>query len=117
MSKEAEVDITVPMPVAYWFANPDLAKALRELVRQPLLQKAIAVLKEAAQPSMHGMLESGDDRAARYMWLAGYMDAFKDLDKLTKPDPSKDQMAKDTPEPWSHISAPFRGPTPTETAS
>jgi hypothetical protein len=91
--------VPLPKPLAHWFLDHASVDQYRALVEHPLFQEAVATLKEASSPTSGGMSADTTQNAMRLSWLAGYNDAFRDLQKLTKIPVKHTQ----TPQEWMHI--------------
>jgi hypothetical protein len=90
----------LPKSIQHWYASPQAAIQLRELLDNPIFLTACATLSAAAQPAhMATHALSPEKQAASFAWLAGYHDFLRDLEKLTRM-PSEGPLA--TPE-WDHI--------------
>lgn len=91
--------VPLPKPLSHWYADLASIDHLRQLLDDPVMQTAVATLKETAAPNIAGLSKDSEQNAMRLNWLAGYHDAFNDLMKLTKL-PTKPQQ---TPQEWMHI--------------
>ena len=90
---------TVPIKLEHWFNALKSIDQLRKIVADPVLQQAIAILKEAAGPSVSSISADPQENSHKLSWYAGYRDAFNDLEKLTKmPNSGLTQ-----PDEWNHI--------------
>lgn len=90
---------TVPIKLEHWFNDIKSIDQLRKIVADPVLQQAIAILKEAAGPSVSSISADPQENSHKLSWYAGYRDAFNDLEKLTKmPNSGLTQ-----PDEWNHI--------------
>ena len=96
--------LTLPAPLSRWYANDKLALALRDHVESTPFLLAQATLIDSVQPSLQGLPPELEQRAAQLAWLAGYRDAFRDLERLSevKPHPEEDPT-KNMLEEWSHV--------------
>lgn len=72
-----------PKPLEHWFKDPVSVTRLRELLDDPVMQQASAMLLQAAMPS-HQQIMSGPSNNERLCWLGGYSDFLRDLNRLTK---------------------------------
>ena len=75
---------TVPIKLEHWFNDTKAIEQLRSILADPALQQAIAILKEAAGPSVSSIGVDPQENSHKLSWYAGYRDAFNDLEKLTK---------------------------------
>jgi hypothetical protein len=91
---------TVPIKLEYWFNDLKAIDQLRKIVDDPTLQQAIAILKEAAGPSVSSIGVDPQENSHKLSWYAGYRDAFNDLEKLTKQPNSSHPPTIDE---WTHI--------------
>ena len=90
---------TVPIKLEHWFNDIKSIDQRRKIVADPVLQQAIAILKEAAGPSVSSISADPQENSHKLSWYAGYRDAFNDLEKLTKmPNSGLTQ-----PDEWNHI--------------
>jgi|TARA_R100000700_G_scaffold4040_1_gene7152 hypothetical protein len=94
---------TVPIKLEWWFKDIKAVTKLREIVEEPALQQAIAILKEAAGPTVSSIGTDPQENSHKLSWYAGYRDAFNDLEKLTKQPNSGQQPTIDE---WNHIQNP-----------
>tara|TARA_Y100001963_G_C6771703_1_gene445278 strand:- start:1232 stop:1537 length:306 start_codon:yes stop_codon:yes gene_type:complete len=94
---------TVPIKLEWWFKDIKAVTKLREIVEEPALQQAIAILKEAAGPTVSSIGTDPQENSHKLSWYAGYRDAFNDLEKLTKQPNSRQQPTIDE---WNHIQNP-----------
>ena len=92
---------TVPIKLEYWFNDLKSVTRLRELLGDPALQQAIAILKEAAGPTVTSLDDDPHANSQKLAWYAGYRDAFNDLEKLTQ-QPSTTTNNNQTDE-WTHL--------------
>ena len=92
---------TPPIAVANWFQDLASVQELRETLKKPSFQQAVAILKEIAGPTFN-TLQQTDQDAQRLAWYAGYRDAFNDLEKLTKL-PEDKKTIPTTLNEWTHI--------------
>lgn len=104
----------LPIPLTRWYGDPTNALALRDCLSNPMFRVAQATLLDVAMPSITGMPMDVEARALRHAWLAGYRDAFRDLDRLTHvaPKPEEDPQ-KNMLEEWGHVVPPSRIPNNT----
>ena len=91
---------TVPIKLEYWFNDLKAIDQLRKIVADPVLQQAIAILKEAAGPSVSSIGVDPQENSHKLSWYAGYRAAFNDLEKLTKQPNSSHPPTIDE---WTHI--------------
>lgn len=91
--------VPLPKPLSHWFTDLAAIDKYRVIVEDPVFQTAVATLKEAASPSSGALSADAGQNAMRLNWLAGYNDAFRDLQKLTKLPVKPTQ----TPQEWMHI--------------
>ena len=94
---------TVPMKLEHWFNYTKAIDDLRQVLNNPALLQAIAILKEAAGPTVSSIGADPQENSHKLSWYAGYRDAFNDLEKLTK-QPQSQQPP--TIEEWTHIQTP-----------
>jgi hypothetical protein len=93
--------LKVPIPLNRWFSNIKGVEELRELLDSEAYQQAVAILKDSASPN-HGSLSlSPEANSQRFAWLAGYRDAFADLERLTQLPTTK---TTNTTDEWMHLS-------------
>lgn len=90
----------IPKTLEHWYADMAAVSKLREMLDDPTLQLAINTLCAAAMPNGSVSLRAGEINAATLNWLAGYNDAFRDLQKLTK----LPNHLSDLPDEWTYIS-------------
>lgn len=90
----------IPPKLSHWFANETNVTRLRELLDEPILQQAFAMLRDAAGPDYTTLVNDVESNARRHCWLAGYRDFQNDLEKLTKMPASTNPP---TQEEWTHI--------------
>jgi len=93
----------VPVKLEWWFNDIKAVSKLQEIVGEPALQQAIAILKEAAGPTVSSIGTDPQENSHKLSWYAGYRDAFNDLEKLTKQPNSGPQPTIDE---WTHIQNP-----------
>jgi len=91
--------VHLPKSLTQWFSDLATIDHYRSLMDDPIFQTAVATLKEAASPSSGGVFTDPMQTAMRLHWLAGYHDAFRDLQKLTKIPVKQTQI----PQEWMHI--------------
>jgi hypothetical protein len=103
--------LTLPAPLSRWYANDQLALALRDHVESTPFMLAQATLVDSVQPSLQGLPSDTEQRSTQLAWLAGYRDAFRDLKRLSEvhPNPEEDPT-KNMLEEWSHVIPPSRLP-------
>ena len=92
----------VPIKLEHWFKDLKAISELREILSSPYLQQAVAILKEAAGPSVSSISPDPQENSHRLSWYAGYRDAFNDLEKLTRIPNSEISP----PNEWTHIQNP-----------
>ncbi len=95
--------LVVPVKLEWWFNDLKSVSRLREILADPALQQAIAILKEAAGPTVTSIGTDPQENSHKLSWYAGYRDAFNDLEKLTKQPNSSQQPTIDE---WTHIQNP-----------
>lgn len=90
----------LPKTLQHWFQDPIAVARLRELLADPVFLVACATLNAAAQPAhMATRAQSPEQLASSFVWLAGYNDFLRDLEKLTRmPDSGRTNI-----EEWKHI--------------
>lgn len=94
----------LPVPLAVWFMDQASVLDLRDMLASKAFQKAIATLQAAANPSGSALTNDTTTLANKFVWLSGYYDAFRDLQKLTKlPEPTAE-----ADEEWGYINEPQR---------
>jgi hypothetical protein len=93
----------VPVKLEWWFNDLKSVSRLRDIVDDPALQQAIAILKEVAGPTVSSISVNPQENSHKLSWYAGYRDAFNDLEKLTKQPNSGQQPTIDE---WTHIQNP-----------
>ena len=91
--------LTVPIKLEHWFTDLQYVDGLRNLLEEPALQQAIAILKEAAGPSATTISANPQENSHKLSWYAGYRDAFNDLEKLTR----RPNSGMPQPDEWNHI--------------
>ena len=91
---------TVPIKLEYWFNDLKSVTRLRELLGDPALQQAIAILKEAAGPTVTSLDDDPHANSQKLAWYAGYRDAFNDLEKLTQQPSATTNNQTDE---WTHL--------------
>lgn len=93
-----------PLPVSIdnWFKlHQDDVLSLTEMMNSPAMQRAIATLHEAAMPdAIRSVDKTAELNNNRFVWLAGYCDFARDLQKLTTPPSPKNT---NQPEEWTHL--------------
>ena len=91
---------TVPIKLEYWFNDLKSVTRLRELLGDPALQQAIAILKEASGPTVTSLDADPQVNSHKLAWYAGYRDAFNDLEKLAhQPSTTKNNQTDE----WTHL--------------
>ena len=91
---------TVPIKLEYWFNDLKSVTRLRELLDDPALQQAIAILKEASGPTVTSLNDDPNANSQKLAWYAGYRDAFNDLEKLAhQPSTTKNNQTDE----WTHL--------------
>ncbi len=119
-SKKDSVETTplpLPLNLERWYLNTPNVQNLRELMSQPVMGEAIALLLEQARPTQSVTSGTPDQNSTMLGWYAGYCDALSDLrSKLTDPtmpDKLKSHQERrlmsrelEDEDPWSHISTP-----------
>jgi hypothetical protein len=89
-----------PKSLEHWYADMAAVERLRELLADPVLQLAVNTLCAGSAPNGTTIKRDNETNAAAMNWLAGYNDAFRDLQKLTK----LPNHLSDLPAEWSHVS-------------
>ncbi len=92
--------IIVPVKLEWWFNDLKSVTRLREILEDPVLEQAIAILKEAAGPTVTSINSDPQANSHKLAWYAGYRDAFNDLEKLTRRPSSSQPHQIDE---WTHI--------------
>ena len=100
MAAKKKQQITVPVKLERWFNDLASVARLREILEDPALQQAVAILKEAAGPTVTSLDSDPQSNSHKLAWYAGYRDAFNDLEKLTRRPSSSQQHQIDE---WNHI--------------
>ena len=96
----AKKKTTVPVKLEHWFNDLKSVTRLREIIDDPSLQQAIAILKEASGPTVTSLDTDPQANSHKLAWYAGYRDAFNDLEKLTRrPSTTKTNQ----PDEWTHL--------------
>mgnify|MGYP006102682109 FL=1 len=96
----AKKKATVPVKLEHWFNDLKSVTRLREIIDDPSLQQAIAILKEASGPTVTSLDTDPQANSHKLAWYAGYRDAFNDLEKLTRrPSTTKTNQ----PDEWTHL--------------
>jgi len=95
--------LVVPVKLEWWFNDLKSVSRLREILADPALQQAIAILKEASGPTVTSIGTDPQENSHKLSWYACYRDAFNDLEKLTKQPNSSQQPTIDE---WNHIQNP-----------
>jgi len=91
---------TVPIKLDRWFKDLKSVSRLQEIIDDPVLQQAIAILKEASGPTVTALDPDPQANSHKLAWYAGYRDAFNDLEKLTiRPS----QTNPNQPDEWTHL--------------
>ena len=91
---------TVPIKLEHWFNDLKSVTELKELLDNPSLQQAIAILKEASGPTVTSLDPDPQANSHKLAWYAGYRDAFNDLEKLTtRPSATKPNHQDE----WTHL--------------
>ena len=99
-AKKATKKTTVPIKLERWFKDMQSVSRLQEIIDDPVLQQAIAVLKEASGPTVTSLDSDPQANSHKLAWYAGYRDAFNDLEKLTlRPSQTKPNQ----PDEWTHL--------------
>jgi RNA polymerase-interacting CarD/CdnL/TRCF family regulator len=75
--------IALPIPLRRWYHNLDDVSRLREILSDEVFQRAVATLKENASPTVSTLSSDAQANNNKTVWLAGYCDFVKDLEKLT----------------------------------
>jgi hypothetical protein len=83
---------------AQWFANPELALRLKEMLQDPVLQKALDALVHSKLPAPLNLPETGllEHHAIISARREGYYSFYRDLLALTH----EPQPAVDLSKPW-----------------
>ncbi len=90
----------VPIKLEHWFNDLKSVTRLKEIIDDPTLQQAIAILKEASGPTVTSLDADPQANSHKLAWYAGYRDAFNDLEKLThRPSNTKTNQ----PDEWKHL--------------
>jgi len=96
----AKKKTTVPIKLEHWFNDLKSVTRLKEIIDDPTLQQAIAILKEASGPTVTSLDADPQANSHKLAWYAGYRDAFNDLEKLThRPSATKTNQ----PDEWTHL--------------
>ena len=96
----AKKKTTVPIKLEHWFNDLKSVTRLKEIINDPALQQAIAILKEASGPTVTSLDADPQANSHKLAWYAGYRDAFNDLEKLThRPSTTKTNQ----PDEWTHL--------------
>lgn len=96
----AKKKTTVPIKLEHWFNDLKSVTRLKEIIDDPTLQQAIAILKEASGPTVTSLDADPQANSHKLAWYAGYRDAFNDLEKLTnRPSNTKTNQ----PDEWTHL--------------
>lgn len=74
--------VALPRVLGNWFADQGSVSRYREMVTSPVFRTAEATLTAAAQPTQRDLRGTPEEVARRMAWLAGYQDAFRDLQRL-----------------------------------
>lgn len=98
---EPAPDQTIPLSVSQWYSSEARVSRLREMVADPAHKVAVATLIAAAMPTTAG-LRDPETNAARYNWLAGYMDALRDLERMAHI-PVQRSHESALPAEWEHL--------------
>ena len=101
--KEALSLPTPAIPIDRWLREEANVTELKALLNQPVMQQALALLKERANPSAVSVTADPTANSHSYSWCAGYHDALSDLTKLAQ---TKAPKPKPTNEEWMHIQNP-----------
>jgi hypothetical protein len=91
----------VPIPLNRWFSDIKSIEELRALLDSDSYQQAVAILKDSASPNHASLTLNPEANSQRFAWLAGYRDAFADLERLTQLPTTK---TTNTTDEWMHLS-------------
>jgi len=91
---------TLPVPLARWQKDLTAIDELREIVSSETYRVAIATLKETSLLTGETIMQADKLTVNRANWLAGYYDAFRDIERLTKLTDTKTQANLNE---WTHI--------------
>ena len=91
----------VPIPLNRWFSNIEAIEELRTILDSDPYQQAVAILKDSASPNHSSLTLNPEANSQRFAWLAGYRDAFADLERLTQLPSTK---TTNTTDEWMHLS-------------
>ena len=96
----AKKKAVVPIKLEHWFNDLKSVTRLKEILDDPTLQQAVAILKEASGPTVTSLDADPQANSHKLAWYAGYRDAFNDLEKLTnRPSNTKTNQ----PDEWTHL--------------
>lgn len=91
--------VTTPPNIKHWTASESNRKRLQELLDDPVLREAAALLAAAGAPNYQS-LGTPEKNNQRLCWYAGYCDFFRDLERLTAAPTGPN---KQRPDEWTHI--------------
>ena len=94
--------LKVPIPLNRWFSNIEGIEELRALLDSDAYQQAVAILKDSESPNHASLTLNPEANSQRFAWLAGYRDAFADLERLTQLPNTK--TTTNTTDEWMHLS-------------
>ncbi len=89
-----------PIPLSRWMQDTAAVQALGVIVSNPVYLNAVATLMDVASPHFTTLTPNPEQNSQRLAWLAGYRDAFADLEKLAKVPAQRNQT---DPTEWTHI--------------
>lgn len=75
--------IALPVPLQRWYADMQAIDRLRDILNDESFRRAVATLKENALPSVSSLSTDPQANSNKAVWLAGYCDFIKDLERLT----------------------------------
>lgn len=90
-----------PTPRTRWYASQTSVESLREILATPALIQATGILLDEQMPGMESINGKTIEQVLKqHAYLAGYRDAFRHLEALTRhPRPLK----QDGLQEWTHI--------------
>jgi len=84
MLKLKKNKLVLPVPLNRWYNDLADVDRLREILADESFQRAVATLKELSLPTASVLSPDTTANSNKNIWLAGYCDFVKDLEKLTK---------------------------------
>lgn len=82
--RKGSLPATCPVSLKSWFQDTGTVSSYREIVRSEAFLKAVATLSDLAAPSSRNTNGPSEEVARRAAWLAGYEDAFRDIQRMAE---------------------------------